>query len=143
MHKSFGSLTAFLLVGVTLLVACSNYTATPATPATRTPVPRATKTAQSDLPPQTSRGASGAADIPAVRENPEHFGGYNTNLRWLFKTGGQKNRPGLYSRLLDRFWLGPCLQPPSVRRSFLAEKSPAKRFINRMVRSAGEGVDPP
>ena len=86
MPKTFASLTVFLVVGITLFVACANDASTPAT---RTPIPRATKTIQFDAPPLVSPfGSSGLVNTGA-RTNPERFGGYNTNLNWLFKTGGQ------------------------------------------------------
>ena len=83
MHKPLGSLTAMLAVGIALLVACAS---SAPTPATQTPIPRATKTLQSGTPPRFNPANP---SVPANFDNPERFGGYNTNLKWLFKTGGQ------------------------------------------------------
>jgi outer membrane protein assembly factor BamB len=79
MHKPFGFLTTFLFPGITLFVACSNGAVTPAP---ETLVSRATKTLILEATP-TGSSRDVVSDAPP---NPEYFGGYNTNLRWLFKT---------------------------------------------------------
>ncbi len=79
MHKAFGVLTTFLSAGMTLFVACSNGAVTPAL---ETLVSRATKTLILEA---TSTGSSRDV-VSDTLPNPEYFGGYNTNLRWLFKT---------------------------------------------------------
>ncbi|HIN38240.1 MAG TPA: hypothetical protein EYM77_11435 [Dehalococcoidia bacterium] len=82
MHKPFGFLIAFLFARITLFVACSNGAVTPAP---ETLVPRATKTLILEATP-----AGSSRDVVSdARPNFQHFGGYNTNLRWLFKTDGQ------------------------------------------------------
>ena len=90
MHKPHSLLTAALAVGIGLLLACSNNASTEPAPATQTPIPRATQTLPSAPPPRLNPSNSG----PGVLENPERFGVYNTNSRWLFKSGGQiRSRP--------------------------------------------------
>ena len=79
MHKPFGFLIAFLFARITLFVACSNGAVTPAP---ETLVSRATKTLILEATP-TGSSRDVVSDAPP---NPEYFGGYNTNLRWLFKT---------------------------------------------------------
>ena len=91
MHKPHGILTAALALGITLLIACSNSASTEPAPATQTPIPRATQTLQSDTPPSLrSKNPARQSNL----ENPERFGVYNTNIRWLFKSRGQiRSRP--------------------------------------------------
>ena len=72
-------MTTFLFLGITLFVACSNGAVTPAP---KTLVFRATKTLILEA---TSTGSSRDVVSDAL-PNPEYFGGYNTNFRWLFKT---------------------------------------------------------
>ena len=91
MHKSHGILTATLAVGITLLLACSNSASTEPAPAAQTPIPRATQTLQSDATPR--RSPTNPASQSNL-ENPERFGVYNTDIKWLFKSGGQiRSRP--------------------------------------------------
>ena len=79
MHKPFGFLIAFLFARITLFVACSNGAVTPAP---ETLVPRATKTLILEATP-----AGSSRDVVSdARPNFQHFGGYNINLRRLFKT---------------------------------------------------------
>ena len=90
MRKPHSLLTAALAIGIALLFACSNNASTELAPATQTPIPRATQTLPSGPPPRLNPSGSG----PGVLENPERFGVYNTNSRWLFKSGGQiRSRP--------------------------------------------------
>ena len=79
MHKPFGFLTTFLFAGITLFVACSNGAVTPAP---ETLVSRATKTLILEATPTGSSRDVVSDALP----NPEYFGGYNINLRRLFKT---------------------------------------------------------
>ena len=72
-------MTTFLFPGITLFVACSNGAVTPAP---ETLVSRATKTFILEATP-TGSSRDVVSDAPP---NPEYFGGYNTNLRWRFKT---------------------------------------------------------
>ena len=72
-------MTTFLFPGIILFVACSNGAVTPAP---ETLVSRATKTLILEATP-TGSSRDVVSDAPP---NPEYFGGYNTNLRWLFKT---------------------------------------------------------
>ena len=79
MHKPFGFLTTFLFPGVTWFVACSNGAVTPAP---ETLVSRSTKTLILEATPIGS-----SRDVVSdALSDPEYFGGYNANLRWLFKT---------------------------------------------------------
>ena len=72
-------MTTFLFPGVTLFVACSSGAVTPAP---ETLVSRSTKTLILEATPIGS-----SRDVVSdALSNPEYFGGYNANLRWLFKT---------------------------------------------------------
>lgn len=88
MHKPFGNLTVILVPGMTLFAACTNGAPTASRPDSESSSASTLPPAQS--PRTTSASSAGARPAGAPRFiNPDQYGVYNTNLKWMFKSGGQ------------------------------------------------------
>ena len=88
MHKPFGDLTVILVPGMTVFAACTNGARTASTSDS---VSSSASTLPSAESPRTT-SASSAGPRPAGTPrfiNHDQYGVYNTNLKWMFKSGGQ------------------------------------------------------